>query len=182
MTPGDRGHDRPARIRVELADARELAHRIAAALEIEAWGTRPAPAQWSVGECLIHLNMTSRAFLPLIKDALGTARDRDPSRRTPYRMDFVGRLVWWAATLRLPVKTTEPFVPARSGAKDTVLSEFDALQSQLFRPSTPYQIQPLLVSPADPGPSAAAPDAGAAGHPEASSGKERRLIPDREAA
>jgi hypothetical protein len=47
-------------------------------------------------------------------------------------MDLVGRLLWWIATLRVPIKTTEAFVPARNQARDAVVSEFDALQNQLI--------------------------------------------------
>ena len=46
-------------------------------------------------------------------------------------MDPVGRLLWVASTISLPIKTTEPFVPARGELKDLVLSEFGALQNQL---------------------------------------------------
>jgi len=88
-----------ARIQVELEEAHRRAHEIVAPLKNEGWGARAAPDQWSVAECLIHLNMTSRAFLPLIKDAIGRGRDRELFRGTPYRMDFVGRLLWLAATL-----------------------------------------------------------------------------------
>lgn len=128
MSPGDR----MAWIQAELEDARRRANAIAAALEADAWVARPAPGQWSVAECLIHLNLTSRAFLPLIDDAIGDGRSRGLVGRTRYRMDLMGRLLWWAATLRLPIKTTEPFVPARSQAKDTVLAEFDDLQSRML--------------------------------------------------
>src|SRR2546425_1104258 len=121
--------------------------------------------------------MTSRAFLPLIKDAIGRGRDRELFRGTPYRMDFVGRLLWWAATLRLPIKTTEPFVPARGQPKDPVLSEFDALQSQmigcLFSLRSPHQVQPLLVSETDPGSSATAPEAGRTGRAQGANHKGR---------
>jgi len=121
-----------ARIQLELADAKGRAHEIAAPLKNELWGTRPAPDQWSVAECLIHLNLTSRAFLPLIKDAIGAGHHRESFGGASYRMDFVGRLLWWAATVRLPLKTTGPFVPLCAQPKDTVLSEFDALQTQLM--------------------------------------------------
>ena len=46
-------------------------------------------------------------------------------------MDIVGRLLWVASTISLPIKTTEPFTPARGEFKDLVLSEFCALQNRL---------------------------------------------------
>ncbi len=96
------------------------------------WAARPGPDQWSVAECLIHLNMTSRAFLPLIEDAIRRGRDQGLFGGKRERMDLVGRLLWWIATLRVPIKTTEAFVPARNQARDAVVSEFDALQNQLI--------------------------------------------------
>ncbi len=125
-------HEQLARIQGELAETSRRAHEIAARLENEQWRTRPAGDQWSVAECLIHLNMTSQAFLPLIKGALGKGRDRQVFRSTSARMDVVGRLLWLAVTVRLPIKTTEPFVPVRVQPKDTVLSEFDGLQDQVI--------------------------------------------------
>jgi len=131
-----------ARIQVELEEAHRRAHEIVAPLKNEGWGARAAPDQWSVAECLIHL--------------------RELFRGTPYRMDFVGRLLWWAATLRLPIKTTEPFVPARGQPKDPVLSEFDALQSQM-----------IGCLETDPGSSATAPEAGSKGRPQGAKHKGR---------
>ena len=131
MRLADSRGDQLARIQAELADARARAHRIAAPLEPEVWGARPSPEQWSVAECLMHLNLTSRAFLPLIKDAIDRGRERGLGGSAPYRMDLVGWLVWWATTVRLPIKTTEPFVPARGQPRATVLSDFDVLQNEL---------------------------------------------------
>jgi hypothetical protein len=125
-------HEQLERIQTELAEARCRAHEIAVSLENVGWAARPAPNQWSVAECLIHLNMTSRAFLPLIKDAIGSGRERKLFRSAPYRLDFLGWLLWWAATVRLPIKTTEPFVPDRGQSKNAVLSDLDALQDQLI--------------------------------------------------
>ena len=47
------------RIGGELAEARHRAHQIVGPLTAELWSTRPAVDQWSVAECLIHLNLTS---------------------------------------------------------------------------------------------------------------------------
>jgi DinB family protein len=132
INSGMRQREQLERIQTELADARGRAHEIAVSLENAEWAARPAANQWSVAECLIHLNMTSRAFLPLINDALGRGRERELFRSAPYRLDFMGWLLWWAATVRLPIKTTEPFVPDRGQPRDVSLSEFDGLQEQLI--------------------------------------------------
>jgi len=44
----------------------------------------------------------------------------------------MGRILWMVSTLRVPLKTTEPFVPGRGELKGSVLSEFRALQDQVI--------------------------------------------------
>ena len=119
------------RIRTELTDALDRAREIADRVDDEAWSARPAPDQWSVAECLTHLNLTSQAFVPLINDAL---RGASPSRGIPTRcrMDLTGRLLWLAMTINVPVKTTERFVPTGRQPRASVLSEFAALQAELI--------------------------------------------------
>ena len=122
---------RLARLRAELETTRRRAHAIAEPLDETSWATRPAPTEWSASDCLVHLNLTSRAFVPLLRDALAEGRGRGGTPRC--HMDLMGSLVWWAAPLRVPVKTTEPFVPPGPERRPAVLEEFDALQEQMMR-------------------------------------------------
>ena len=83
------------RIAGELADARRRIHDMAAPLTDASWGTRPARDEWSVAECVIHLNLTSRAFLPLIADAIASGRALKLLAPGPFRRDPVGWFVHW---------------------------------------------------------------------------------------
>ena len=125
------------RIAGELADARRRAHEIADPLTAASWGTRPARDEWSVAECLIHLNLTSQAMLPLIGEAMARGRELKLLATGPFRRDFRGWLVNWIseprAWFRIKIKTTAPFVPAAVEPKDRVLAAFDTLQEQLLR-------------------------------------------------
>ncbi len=124
------------RIASELADARRRAHEIADPLTAASWGTRPARDEWSVAECVIHLNLTSQAMLPLIGGAIARGREQKLSATGPFRRDFRGWLVNWIseprAWFRVKIKTTAPFVPAAVEPKDLALGAFDTLQEQLF--------------------------------------------------
>jgi len=121
------------RIGLELTDARRRAHEIASPLTAELWGTRPAVDQWSVAECLLHLNLTSRAFLPLIRDALSKGRDLELLGTGPYLRNVVGWFVYWITDppVRFRIKTTAPFVPAGVEPKGRILDAFDMLQEQV---------------------------------------------------
>ncbi|MBI2203338.1 MAG: hypothetical protein HYU41_05745 [Candidatus Rokubacteria bacterium] len=48
--------------------------------------------------------------LARIEAELADARSGTPSAAPSYRMDAVGRLLWLMTALRIPVKTTDPFV------------------------------------------------------------------------
>jgi hypothetical protein len=121
------------RIRAELAATRRHARTLAAPLGEALWGTRPAPDEWSVAECVIHLNLTARAFLPLVRDAIARGRRLSLLGPGPYRRDPVG---WFVGLLteppiRLRIKTTAPFVPAAVEPKAATLEAFDGLGAEL---------------------------------------------------
>ena len=121
------------RIAEELVQARRRAHELADSLTAASWGRRPATNQWSVAECLIHLNLTSHAFLPLIGDAITKGRELKLLSAGPYRRDLMG---WFVYRITEPpawfrIKTTAPFVPSAVEPKDRVLDAFDTLQEQL---------------------------------------------------
>jgi len=127
------GEDQLGRIDTELEDARRRAHQLTSALDHQRWARRPGPDQWSAAECLIHLNLASRAFLPLVRDAIATGRRLEQFSPGPYRRDFVGWVLSWIVEppVRLRVRTTAPFVPAGVEPRDVVLATFDALQGEL---------------------------------------------------
>lgn len=103
------------------------------------WNVRPDPAQWSVAECVAHLNLTSDAYVPLIRRAIEEARKLPRVEGRKYKRDLFG---WAFAALVGPlpkigrarigkVKTTPDFVPTGSLPKQTLLSEFKRLQMTL---------------------------------------------------
>jgi hypothetical protein len=117
------------RICAELEDARRHVRAFAASLDDDAWAAVPGPGEWSVAECLVHLNLTSRAFLPPLRDAIALAPAR--AGRVTCRMDPIGALVWLAVTVRISVKTTEAFTPRGPEPRSAVSEEFETLQDEL---------------------------------------------------
>jgi hypothetical protein len=100
----------------------------------------PAPDAWSAADCVEHLNLTSRAYVPLLRTAITDARllRKPPSQQ--YSMDILGRVF---AFMMRPmkhigkfklgrVKTTGPFTPRGGQTREQLLSEFVRLQSDLI--------------------------------------------------
>jgi hypothetical protein len=95
-------------------------------------GRRPHEHSWSAAECVHHLSITTRAFLPLIDEALAVpdARRFDPAHR--YHRDVAGlMLAWWLEPpYRMRTKTPPAFEPSITLAEQ-VLGEFSRLQREL---------------------------------------------------
>jgi len=96
--------------------------------------TRPANLGWSAAECLAHLGLTSRAFLPVVRLAAEQARVRGDLAPGPYRMDFVGRLLKMSLEPpgRLRVRTRAEFVPRDVGPTARVLESFLKTQEEMI--------------------------------------------------
>lgn len=120
-------------LEAELDDAQARAHRLADSLSEADWLRRSDPARWSIGEQILHLNLTSQAYLPRLREGAASARERGLLSEGPYRRDFMGWLLCKMVEppVRLKVKTTAPFVPQDLQSRDEALRDFDALQQEL---------------------------------------------------
>jgi hypothetical protein len=106
----------------------ELARTVPAVL----WSTRPSPTAWSVAECVAHLNLTSHAFLPHIRDGLRRAREIPGPAPRRYRRDPLGWLLWrtMGPPVRLRVRTAASFVPESTAGPEALVEEFERLQRE----------------------------------------------------
>ena len=125
-------------IATQFDRARERLHRVVSAVPRERWSVRADPARWSVAECVAHLNLTGGWYVPLLQNALAEARalgERAPRR---YRRDPAGWLVsvFVGPTPRMGrgalgrARTAAAFVPSGDLPRETVLAEFDRLQTE----------------------------------------------------
>jgi len=128
-------HPQLAELVGELRAATDRARALAIRLDENAFARRPAPERWSPAECLAHLNLTTRAFLLLIDEALERGRASGRRMTGRYRRDLVGSLL--ARSLEPPARfrmaTTAPFVPSGVRSRDEVVGEFVVLQEELVR-------------------------------------------------
>lgn len=123
-----------------LDSAQQRLRRLTDGLSDESWSKHPGPARWSASECVEHLNLTSKAYLPLLRDAIARARDRGGAPQKHYRRDPLG---WFmsmmigprrrlAGKVRMPrIKTTPGFTPKAERSRDEILSDFVRLQAEL---------------------------------------------------
>jgi DinB superfamily len=115
----------------EFESASDRLQTLAQRVPDHRWAERVEPGRWSVAECIGHLNLTSEAFLPLLRDGVARARRQAQGHlRRRYRRDFIGWSLWKSAgpPVRLRVKTTPPFVPAPAVAPTDLVAAFERLQ------------------------------------------------------
>ena len=118
----------------EFETALERLHRLVATVPENSWAQRPEPHRWSVAECVAHLNITSAAFVPLLKEGLDRARAIGGPAPERYRLDFVGWLLqkYTGPPVRLRVKTPPGFEPTKCPAPKHLAEEFARWQDELI--------------------------------------------------
>lgn len=117
----------------ELDLATEKVTALVKGLPEEQLKQRVDPNSWSVAECIFHLNLTSKEYLPLLDEALESARQAETSQKTKLKMDLMGRMLKWALEppARLKTKTTNQFQPQHVEPIGELLTTFTSLQEQL---------------------------------------------------
>jgi hypothetical protein len=95
---------------------------------------QPAPGAWSVAQCLDHLNVTARLYLPKLDQAIADAIRRGVYGQGPFRYSLIGR--WMVRSqeppARLRVKTTKIFLPPPNRSRHDILAAFGAYPVQFI--------------------------------------------------
>jgi hypothetical protein len=126
-------HSQLTKLKDQLDGVSDLAQTLVGGLHAEQLTLPPEPGRWSIAECLVHLNLTSEAFVSLITTACEEARQKQILGDGPFKMDRTGRFLNW--TLKPPprirVRTIERFQPAMIGPVEALLPKFLSLQERL---------------------------------------------------
>jgi hypothetical protein len=121
-----------AQLERELEQVTAGARRLAERLDDVAFARRPGPERWSPTECLLHLCITTDAYLPLLRAALAEAAALPPTDR-PYRRDLSG---WLLSRSLEPgsykLKTPHRFEPITLRPRMQVIAEFESKQAALI--------------------------------------------------
>jgi hypothetical protein len=142
----------------EFKAAQGRLHELVRSVPELRWHLRADPARWSMAECVEHLNLTAKAYLPLLEAALerGRAGSRRARSDQRYGRDPIGWLLWRMAgpPVRHRVKTTSAFLPSSARPLPELIAEFDRLQEQQLRCVMAAEGLPLsriwIRSPFDP--------------------------------
>jgi DinB family protein len=119
----------------ELRETTRRAEALFAGKSTEQLSASPGGKGWSATQCLAHLNLTNRAYLPVIDACLEEMKHQNFRGDGPFEMSWNARLLnWWLeppSRLRLP---TAPFAePAGQLIPGQILAEFAQVNEQVAR-------------------------------------------------
>ena len=116
----------------EFTTAQQRVHRLREVVPQNRWRERMDSNRWSIAECVAHLNLTSRNFEPLVREALDRGRHIGGAAPRRYRRNLVGWLLWRSSgpPVRLRIKTPPPFVPTSTAPPEELVAEFDRFQAE----------------------------------------------------
>jgi hypothetical protein len=115
--------------------ASERLQRLRATVPRERFAERPPEGGWSPAECVAHLNLTARAFIPLLERAIRQARALNAPAPTRHRRGLVGWLLWKATGPggRIRARTSTDFEPGPTEPLDELFADFERLQVEQLR-------------------------------------------------
>ena len=94
----------------------------------------PAPGAWSIAQCLEHLNVTARTYLPSLDEGIADAIRRGLYADGPFTYNWTGRLFVRSMEppVRMKVKTPTVFQPGPDRSRHEIMAAFRAYQVQFI--------------------------------------------------
>lgn len=117
----------------DFGAASEHLRRLRDTVPAHRWTERPAPGGWSVAECVAHLNLTSEAYLPPLRTAVGEGRMMGGGAPVRFRRDFLGWLIarMVGPEVRAKARTSPAFVPTATQPPAEIITRFERLQGEM---------------------------------------------------
>ena len=108
------------------------ADTLVAPLSDEEFHWQPRPESWSVAQCIDHLNVTARLYLPMLDEGIASAIRRGLYDTGPFSYNWVGRTLLRLVepNSRFRAKAPRPFQPAAGRPLHDVMAAFRAYQVQ----------------------------------------------------
>jgi hypothetical protein len=120
--------------RVQFEQLADDVDSLVGGLTDEQFNWRPPSGGWSLAQCIDHLNVTARVYLPKLDEGIAEAIRRGLYGGGPFRYSWLGRV--FVSTVgpppRFKVKAPKAFQPAPSRRKPETLAAFRAYQVQFI--------------------------------------------------
>jgi hypothetical protein len=121
------------RILYQMSVVRQECEGLLNGLREDQFHWAPAPGVWSIAQCLDHLNVVNRLYIPIFEQAVNTGRAERISHDGPYSYSWLSRYMFRA--MQPPVKrrfkAPKRFEPGPPRAVEAVLSDWNSTHERL---------------------------------------------------
>jgi hypothetical protein len=120
--------------RQQFEQIQQQAGELTAELNEARFNWRPAPAEWSIEECLAHLIMVGEWEIRAIGQAIDRGKERGLNGQGPFEYGAIDRFIVHQTEppVRRPLPAPHYFVPLHGQPVTAVLPTFYHVQSQLI--------------------------------------------------
>jgi hypothetical protein len=120
--------------RQQFEQLAEEADTLTRLLTDDQFNWRPPSHGWSVAQCIDHLNVTARTYLPKLDEGIADAIRRGLYGEGPFKYNWFGRMFVRSQepTTRMKFKTAKVFMPAPSRPRQETIAAFRAYQVQFI--------------------------------------------------
>jgi hypothetical protein len=117
-------------LRHQFEEVSAAVDALVAALRDDQFNWRPSPDEWSVAECLDHLNAAASAYMPKLDEAIAAARRRNAYAAGPFGHSWAGRLLLRTSgpSSRIRFRSPRAFQPRRAESRQAVVTTLRAHQ------------------------------------------------------
>ena len=119
--------------RLQFEELANEADAMTGALTDDQFNWRPPSGGWTVAQCIDHLNVTAREYLPKLDEGIADAIRCGLYGEGPFHYTVLGRLFVWSQqpTTKLKYKAAKAFEPSPGRRRQETLAAFRAYQVQL---------------------------------------------------
>jgi hypothetical protein len=105
---------------------------LAGTLTNDQFNWRPGEARWSIAQCIEHLNVTARLYLPTLDEGIDEAIRRGLYGEGPFTYSLLTRAVLGLVEPppRIRLKTPKAFLPPPERGRQETMAAFRAYQMQ----------------------------------------------------
>lgn len=118
----------------QIESIQEDAQELTAPLDDTQFNWQPKPSQWSISECLAHLNVADGLDLKILAEEIDRGRDAGLTGQGPFRYGFLSR--WFVGFMDAPpkfkVKAPWVYQPPLGYPKDKVVPEFVSIHDRML--------------------------------------------------
>jgi len=118
----------------QFENIKEDALELSAPLNDDQFNWRPSLKQWSISECLAHLNVVDGLDVPAIRDAIEKGRASGLTGKGPFHYGFLSRRFVRLSEppVKFKFKAPKVYRPLSNEPKGKVVAEFTAIHDQLL--------------------------------------------------